>query len=920
MNVLVVTGGGETAKLVLPGPPEVVVTTVHDRTAALQVLQGASVDAIVIGRPMLDSEGLGLVSTLRAAGGPSTAILLRTPVPRAGEVAVLRRVKLCAGVDDLLLGDADAAVVLRQAVRRRRQLMEDAARDRAALIVDDQPGLRELIDEALQRAGWRTLSANDPYRGLELLAESAPAVVFTDLVMPDLSGTELVAAALRFDAAVVPIVITGYPTFDAAIESLRAGAVDFILKPFTPDQVVAAAERSYTRRMVGGCARVDGPGAASRKVIRVLLVEDREDDERLLRLVLKRSHGERFAITTARSLDEALALLPAAPGLDMGYDCDFDVALLDLGLPDSRGVSTFAKLHVRAPYLPVVVLTGLGDGAVAEQVILAGAQECLVKRESSAELIATRLHYAIDRSELLGQLSRRARDVRASHASRRRLIEGNLDGMLVLDRDGGVLFANQAAETMFDRTRDGLLGANLEIGLDRDGEVEVTRAAGRDPRWLSVRIAPIEWSGQVARLASLHDITDRKVAESLRDRLAHADRLIAVGQLAAGVAHEINNPAAFILTNLELLAENIQTLAARSEAAGDHEILRESAELVRDGLAGIQRITKIVRDMRGFSREEQDTIEMVDLNAVIQSARSIAHNEIRHRAQLVLELAPLPPIAGDRTKLGQVVVNLLVNAAQAIEGGGADQPEIHVATRHAAGKLHLTVSDRGCGIAPKDLSRIFEPFFTTKAVFGGTGLGLSISGEIVRRHGGAITVRSELGKGTTFEVVLPEDTGLAPLPRASEGAVVNPSSPAVPQARARILLTDDEPLLRRAFGRMLTPHEVVQAASGVEALAIVRQDQAFDVVLCDLMMEDLDGPGLYDALGEEFPALTQRVVFITGGAFTPRVRAFLKRVRAPVLEKPITREDLLRVVERMVGMRAGGGRAGGGGNDLSRAS
>ncbi len=247
-----------------------------------------------------------------------------------------------------------------------------------------------------------------------------------------------------------------------------------------------------------------------------------------------------------------------------------------------------------------------------------------------------------------------------------------------------------------------------------------------------------------ARLQELH---------ATRERLVHAEKMAAVGTLAAGVGHEINNPLSFIIANLHYATGEVQG-AVRQPDKEKH--WADVAQALEEALHGADRVRRIVQDLKTFSREQPDAARPLDLHAVLDLTLAIAEGELRHRARVVRAFGAPPPVLGDETRLGQVFLNLLINAAQAIPEGHAEQHEVRVSTRvDEQGHAVVAVSDSGGGIAPDVLPRIFEPFFTTKPVGVGTGLGLSICHSYVQGMGGEIRVHSEVGSGTTFEVVLP---------------------------------------------------------------------------------------------------------------------------------------------------------------------
>ncbi|HSN92492.1 MAG TPA: ATP-binding protein, partial [Anaeromyxobacteraceae bacterium] len=331
------------------------------------------------------------------------------------------------------------------------------------------------------------------------------------------------------------------------------------------------------------------------------------------------------------------------------------------------------------------------------------------------------------------------------------------------------------------------------------------------------------------------------------------------------------------------------------ESLRDRGAPQEVLRALEDAREGGARVREIVRDLRTFARSGGEARARVDVRRTLRSAVNLALAEIRRRARLDLDLAEVPPVLGAEHRLGQVFLNLLVNAAQAIPEGAADRNRIRVATRVEAGRVLVEVSDTGAGIPDEVLPRIFDPFFTTKPVGVGTGLGLAIVHTIVAELGGEVRVRTAPGQGTTFAVDLPAAAPAATSPEAG--------SPEPAQVRiGRILVVDDEPLVARAVARVLSPpHEVVAVDGGPDALARIEGgDRGFDLVLCDLMMPGMSGMELHDRLRAVAPELSRRVVFITGGAANPDVRAFLERARRPVVEKPFDPPSLRRVVSSML--------------------
>ncbi|HTN52511.1 MAG TPA: MEDS domain-containing protein [Anaeromyxobacter sp.] len=433
------------------------------------------------------------------------------------------------------------------------------------------------------------------------------------------------------------------------------------------------------------------------------------------------------------------------------------------------------------------------------------------------------------------------------------------------------------------------------------GYREEYRVRARDGSWRWVlaagRALARDDGGQATRVAgTITDVTDSKRIEL---QLRTAERLASVGTLAAGVAHEVNNPLAYVTANLAFVSEGLRELAARGPGSPCPEDLRAA---LQEALDGAGRVKGIVQGLRQFAMPPRSTERApLDPRREIEAAVSVVRNEIAPRARLRVELpAALPAVVAAEHELSQLVVNLLVNAAQAIPEGRAQEQEVAIAAQVHPGRLVLAVRDTGTGIAPEDLPRIFDPFFTTRPGGTGSGLGLAVSHGIVTALGGTIEVESVPGRGSTFRVTLPV-AAAAPAPEAVP-------APAPPR-RARVLVIDDEPLVARSLARLLgKAHEVTTLSAAAEVLRRARDGETWDVVLCDLMMPGMSGMDLEAELATARPDLLPRILYLTGGAFTERSRAFLAAGR-PHLGKPVDAAELRAAVDQVIdrGAALGGG-------------
>jgi PAS domain S-box-containing protein len=491
----------------------------------------------------------------------------------------------------------------------------------------------------------------------------------------------------------------------------------------------------------------------------------------------------------------------------------------------------------------------------------------------------------------------------------RAVFEHALDPLATFDDEGRFVELNPAACRLFERPRSELLGQPVASLFGPDGERRGTEAFGKliQRGRLSGEAAVVTKPGQPPRqvefsavanilpglhLAALRDVSEQRAMQA---RLALAERMASVGTLAAGVAHELNNPLAYVSANLSWIAEG---LSYETESPGEAaESRADMLQAIKEAREGADRMREIIRDLRTFSRGDETGSGPVDLAPVLVSSVSMAWNEIRHRARLVRDLAPVPAVRGNEARLGQVFLNLLVNAAQAMPERDAERNEIRLVTRaRGDGRVVVEVHDNGCGIAPEHRGRVFDPFFTTKEPGIGTGLGLSICHNLVTSLGGSIEVESAPGEGSVFRVTLLQATERAE-PTAPPAEVR--AAPA--ERRGRVLVVDDEALVAAAVRRALAAeHDVTTILSGREALDHLVTHPDYDVVISDLLMPGMTGVDLWDAVQARSPELAARMIFVTGGAFTPSSREFVEAHRESCLHKPFDLDQLRELVRSRV--------------------
>ncbi|MGM0558397.1 MAG: ATP-binding protein [Myxococcota bacterium] len=418
---------------------------------------------------------------------------------------------------------------------------------------------------------------------------------------------------------------------------------------------------------------------------------------------------------------------------------------------------------------------------------------------------------------------------------------------------------------------------------------------GRDDASLAMQVlvTRIETSSEHETLFFLaRNVTEQREMEA---HMMDVDRIAAVGTLAAGVGHEINNPLTFVAGGLDYATIELQHLGEDSEIGPkDAERLAEVKEALEDARDGTTRVRDIVRDLKTFSRRDpEDTVEPIDVEAPLETAVDMAMSEIRHRARLHRDYRANQPVMANESRLAQVFLNLLINGAHAMEEGSVEDNELSIVTYREGDEIVVEVRDTGTGIAKDQYDMIFEPFRTSKPVDKGTGLGLAISRNIVEALGGSLTFDSTLGEGTTFYVRLPV---------AHQEAEPSPTTSATARfdGEMRVLIIDDEARLCRSLRRTIEQrgaHRVGTVLSAAEALAKLDKGEQYDVIFCDILMPEMSGIDFYEALDERHPRVLEHLVFMTGGAFTDRTREFAEVVPNRVLSKPFDLDELGEILD-----------------------
>lgn len=497
--------------------------------------------------------------------------------------------------------------------------------------------------------------------------------------------------------------------------------------------------------------------------------------------------------------------------------------------------------------------------------------------------------------------------LRASEARFRGIAEANPIPITIESLDGSrVLYASPRAADFLgapvpvllqcrpaDFYADPADRAKLVERVAQTGEMDLLEVVlrrldgGEFPAAISARI--IEYEGYQAVVSGLSDLTFRKQAEQeiarQREALHQSEKLAALGSLLAGVAHELNNPLSVVVGQSVIMEDTARDDRTRARAARIHKAADRCARIVKTFLALARR--------RPPQRTE------VDFNDIVEASLDLVDYALKADGIVVVrDPAPdLPRFLADADQLNQVVTNLIVNARQAMTENPRER-RLHVRTAFDPDTGHavLEVADNGPGVPADIRSRIFEPFFTTKPMGVGTGVGLSMCHNIVDAHGGAVSIEDTPGGGATFVVRLPA--------AVQAGAALPERLPAesLPEVGpCRILIVDDEPEIALTIADFLEPagHIIDVAENGSDALARLEVDRPYDLIVSDLRMPELDGPGLYREVRARWPELASRFVFLTGDTLSISVQGFLSETGVPVVEKPVTGSELHAVVARM---------------------
>ncbi|MFH1293740.1 MAG: response regulator [Pseudomonadota bacterium] len=665
-----------------------------------------------------------------------------------------------------------------------------------ALILDDDQAIRLSLEKLVKREFLRPLLAADAKTALEILSQEEIDIVILDINLPDMDGLEVLKKIKEKKPECQVIVITGQGTREIAIQSLRRGAIDYLEKPIEMEEFSAALGRAQEQM-------------AER--------EDLQYKNRLLVIDDEEAIVEPMIIFLKRKGYEVAYALNGKEGLKIIENSKVDVLITDINMGDMDGIEVLKRAKRLCPDIEGIMVTGFRDQELAIKSLRAGAIDYMVKPFNLGELLFSveraieRINLNRDRlyrnrelkisSEIIAERKRAEEALRKSEEKYRTLFE-NVDEAVVVVQDGVIKFANPKGEELYGYSKKELASKSLtDFIYEEDREMVRDRHEKRPKgeklpvshpfriidrsghtKWVELKVVLFSWEERPATLCLMPDITLRKQVEEERAQLiselqkkneeleranqeleettvqlVQTEKLSAIGELMAGVTHELNQPLNGIKIISQSMLRDIEKNRFEEEDVGND---------LNDIVNQVNKMAEIIDHMRIYSRHTEGMPNgMIDVNTVIEGPFKLLDQQLKnHNIEVVRELAPdLPKLMGDPIRLEQVFMNLIINARNALESCGRENKRIEVRTYKtdnqgsAAGinAVAVEVKDNGEGV-PEDLrEKIFQPFFTTREPGKGTGLGLSVSSKIIEEHKGRFELESQVGEGTTFRVILP---------------------------------------------------------------------------------------------------------------------------------------------------------------------
>ncbi|MGD9852988.1 MAG: response regulator [Nitrospirales bacterium] len=625
--------------------------------------------------------------------------------------------------------------------------------------------------------------------------------------------------------------------------------------------------------------------------LRLFIVEDNPIDQSMYIRWIRHTTPIPIDIQEMESGEEALKAWKRSPP---------HCILLDFQLPDMTGLDFLEKMKTIPSWseVPIIFLTGQGNEKVATQAIKQGAHDYFIKNSLSEEILWHHIEQAINQNTTVRRLE-------ALERQSSTILQSSRDGLIVVGADGLFRFSNPAAEHLLRQTTEELLGSPFGYPIFQEETREITlHHSGGPTTPVEMRVVPIEWENESAYLICLRDLTERRKAEEDQKRhemeRQYAQKLESLGVLAGGIAHDFNNLLMTVVARAGLAIRSLP----KEDPAREHLRFIEKA-----GLRG----GELANQMLTFAGQTQLNFQSVDCSLLLKEMKSIIRSAVSKKISVTIETATkLPPIRGDRAQLRQMVMNITINAAEAIgDRGGSiiitaealDSSTQDFRPFHIIGDLpwgpcvSVRISDTGSGIKPELIPKIFDPFFTTK--FPGRGLGLAAILGIIRAHGGALAVRSQVGKGTEFWFLFPSSQK-TPTPRSTTLTIPQQAQGHSQASPTMILIVDDEKDVLEACSLILREMglETLVASDGPSGLQLFKQyERHLAFVLVDLTMPHMDG----GMLCKEIRLLNAHVPILVSSGYTEceAMKHFAGLKIASFIQKPFQVEVLIDKVQQL---------------------
>jgi len=770
------------------------------------------------------------------------------------------------------------------------------------LAVDDDPIVLKIVAKILRDQFHEVITASTLAEAKSQISSRAVSVVLADLLLPDGSGAEIITYSRRVDEHTPVIVLTSSAKPESVVEAIRQGAFDYLEKPIDRERLLSVLERALQQR------RKLHEMGVSPIPVHVLVIDD---DLVLLKVMSNWLAVLGMIIYQASHLVEAEQILSEAP---------IDLVIADVFLEEGSGLEVARRLRERGNP-PLIVVTSARDTGTAINALREGVFDFLQKPLNREEFIssvlrarqfreATKEKFRLEREkeeyrvrlELLSagleaKVKEQVEEVLKVQSFVTSIYSSLPSGLLITDRNKVVTAVNPSAEKLLRCPADNLVGklvadhsrvsafASTITEVLRSGktfadmEAEMTASSG-PPRLLVYTVAPLVAVSNQEVLGTVTHFQDMTSRRSLENYKSQSERLVSLGMMAGGMAHEINNPLTVIVGWLEYVLEQ-------------HSLTKSVEDALRKCLHAGIRCGELVGSMLGLSRRTASKVTRLDIHTVLRRVIGLVEKQLTlHHVEFMSQFtATQPSIAGDERELEQLFLNLILNARDAMSHGG----KLFLSTQNDGDELVVRVVDTGVGVPKERLPHLFIPFYTTKDVGQGTGLGLAICQAIVDRHHGRIDASSEMGRGTTITVGFPM-VGSSAEPEQDETGPV----PVLPPLKV-VVVDDDLSILELCQEALKTwGHEVHAFSDPVQCLAWMH-DNAVDLMILDVKMPLMDGVALYQKIQEIKPGT--KSLFITGsvvGRSLENLKLTGKSL-VKVLRKPFRIEQMGRMLANIFG-------------------